>query len=267
MITNKVRRIWNKIRPKEKKLVAMFHFGRCGSTVIGNILNVHPQIKWDSEVFERVRAGKIEEPDLSIGLISILKNRINKFHKDAYGFETKAFPEEHLRPNVLNMNISQYIDKLIELGFTYFIILKRNNYLRFLTSLYIGWKSETWHVKNNSEFKKEKVTIEPGNVRIGDEYKPSLLQLLKDLDTYYLQIEQELHERKIPFLKLIYEEDIEQNPEIAYNKICKFIKVKEIPGKVIIKKQNPGSLQELIENYDELKSYLNNSNYSWMLKD
>ena len=30
----------------------MFHPGRCGSTVLGNLLNQHPSIEWDGEIYE-----------------------------------------------------------------------------------------------------------------------------------------------------------------------------------------------------------------------
>ena len=42
-------------KPKQSKNIAMFHAGRSGSTVLGDLLNQNPQIFWDSEIFQPAR--------------------------------------------------------------------------------------------------------------------------------------------------------------------------------------------------------------------
>ncbi|PJF28066.1 MAG: hypothetical protein CUN53_01670 [Phototrophicales bacterium] len=38
-------------------IVAMLHLGRTGSTVLGDLLNQHPKILWDSEIYYRFLIG------------------------------------------------------------------------------------------------------------------------------------------------------------------------------------------------------------------
>lgn len=35
--------------------VVMFHCGRCGSSVVGGLLNQHTKVRWAGEIFENVR--------------------------------------------------------------------------------------------------------------------------------------------------------------------------------------------------------------------
>ena len=41
--------------------VAMFHIGRCGSTVLANMLSDHSEFHWGAEIFEKDAAKKILE--------------------------------------------------------------------------------------------------------------------------------------------------------------------------------------------------------------
>ena len=37
-----------------KGKIAMFHIGRSGSTVVANLLNNHPKILWDGEIYHKL---------------------------------------------------------------------------------------------------------------------------------------------------------------------------------------------------------------------
>ena len=45
----KINRFLNIFYRKEQ--IAMFHMGRCDSSVLGNMLNAHSKVFWDSEIF------------------------------------------------------------------------------------------------------------------------------------------------------------------------------------------------------------------------
>ena len=64
---------------------------------------------------------------------------------------------------------------------------------------------------------------------------------------------------------LIYENDIEKEPNVAYRKICNFLKITNGNPNIAYKKTNPFLLADLIENFDEVGASLKNTKYAEML--
>ncbi|WKN33483.1 hypothetical protein PZB74_09080 [Porifericola rhodea] len=245
--------------------VAMFHFGRCGSTILANMLSQHPDIYWDGEVFEQMRVGSLIELKITKDPIKLLDIKLHAKKCKFYGFETKAFKEEHLRKDLLNMRFEQYFQELLKLGFGKFILLKRNNYLRQMLSLYMGWKAKVWHIKQNERFKEQKVILDVKDTKIGNTTKPTLLHLFEDFDNYYAIIESSV--KGYDNLILSYEDDVLPDPMIGYSKICSFLGAGSFPAEINLKKTNTQALSEAIENFDEIKEILIGTKYEWMLTD
>ena len=77
--------------------IMMIHHGRCGSSVVGNLLVQNPNIHWASELYSSMLA-KWQEENQQINFhlakepivenpIAILKNSISETTKPYYGFE------------------------------------------------------------------------------------------------------------------------------------------------------------------------------------
>lgn len=104
--------------------IVMFHIGRSGSTVLGDLLRQHPQVFWDSEIYQRLlrdrdKNGTLYPSSASPGdAPEYLRARMPRAGKRFYGFEVKFF---HLRR--LNVQLSHYVGSLRCLGFTHFVIL------------------------------------------------------------------------------------------------------------------------------------------------
>ena len=65
-------------------------------------------------------------------------------------------------------------------------------------------------------------------------------------------------------LELVYEEDIERDPRIAFNRICSFAEVDQVeiaPDLVRIQTQ---PIDQLIANCDEVRAALRTTPYEWM---
>jgi LPS sulfotransferase NodH len=250
--------IYNKIRLGN---VAMFHTGRCGSTVLGNLLNQNPEISWVGEVFEdmqkryRKYRWRKEKP------LKILEIIMYSSECRYFGFETKSMKEQHLRLHWIDMNLIDYIGALCQLGFKHFIILKRRNYLKRAMSATVGFKSGIWHQKKDETNNPIQINIEINNFKIGNTSK-HLLQHFRDLDQHYLELNSILEKKCL--LNLIYEDDIQDNPISAYNKICDFLKIEPVPVEIRRKKTNPFKMSEVIKNFDEVKETLRNTKYEWM---
>lgn len=124
--------------PRKKPVgITMYHFGRVGSTVVSELLNHHPSIKWDGEIFhilknnpEGVFDTKYEQDSLKI-----LENRYKRTKQSVYGFEIKAIEQAHLGKSYLDMDFDAFHQRMVQMGFSRFILLKRTNIVKQLVSI------------------------------------------------------------------------------------------------------------------------------------
>ncbi|MFZ1320197.1 MAG: FkbM family methyltransferase [Ignavibacteria bacterium] len=262
--------------------VAMFHLGRCGSSVLGHMLNENPNIFWDGEnignfYLKKLEVGKlnedvkhlsdivaeVDELYMTDNLQTYLKIRMYRSQKKIFGFETKFSKYEHLRKDLLNLNINEYIEFLIQNGFNYFITLKRDNYLKQILSYYIAEKTKVYHTSKEIT-KPTSIFLDVNKCWIGNR-EDSLIGILEEMDKEYHELQDILVDKN--HLDLIYEEDIQADPLIGYKKICDFINVEYYSPNIVLKRTNPYKISEMIENFDEIKEYLGNSKYDWMVDE
>ncbi len=254
-----IHHINNKLIHNKNKIV-MFHSGRCGSTVVGNMLNKRPDTSWRSEIFE----GYSQKENINNFNHSFdyLKYDIKNNKNYNYGFEIKFMPYQHLREDWIGENINTVVSKLINLRFNKFIILNRKNYLKRLTSQYVAKELNLWHTKKEPE-KPTKIYINPEKIWIGNT-SLTLIEYFKSLDSHYKELEQLLQHQEC--LHLTYEEDIETDPYIAYEKIVNFLNIDYLNVNIDLKKTNPYELNQVIENYSEIEDILTKADYKWMLQ-
>ncbi len=67
-------------------------------------------------------------------------------------------------------------------------------------------------------------------------------------------------------MNLYYEKDIKENPKIAYKKVCNFIGVTAERVSVDLKKQNPYTARQMVENWYDVEEKLKDTKYEWMLE-
>src|SRR6185369_15057982 len=133
------------LRYFNKANIAMFHIGRSGSTVLGDLLQQHPDIFWDGELFDSRGSKFTNSIARKLNLFpfvpfNFIRVNMLKARGKYYGFETKFF---HLSKN--GISLSEYFDKLQNMGFDHFIVLKRRNYLRKVISSLIGKQKNRYH--------------------------------------------------------------------------------------------------------------------------
>lgn len=243
--------------------IALFHQGRCGSTILGDLLDQHTDIVWASEIFEDLKK-EWNLMTMTINEMSLILNLKAYRHKTKFfGFETKTLPEYHLDLMKNIRDVSHYIEFLIQNNFSKFIILKRKNYLRRAVSDLIGQKTDIWH-SNTTNVKVITVKIDITKYRIGNTFKP-LLQHFYDLDRHYEFLQNSLIDHEL--LLLSYEDDIMKDPFIAYRKSCEFIGVDTQHPMIRFSRTNPFPITQMVENFNELRKALQNTPYEWMLFD
>ena len=252
---------FNKINQSiNQQNVILLHTGRCGSTVLGKTLHQHKKISWEGEIFQPYMNS---ENNIDNFLDVIKKSRQRKIAPISL-FSIKHLKQLHLGEHCLNMDKRELIRSLNKLKGVKFILLERRNYLKRAVSAEVARNKKQWHVKRDDLNSIKKVHIEVNNFQTGHTFQP-LLKLFDTMSQSYQNLCEELPEENT--LKLTYEDDILEDPKIAYTKICSFLRLNENNAVVDLKKTNPFPLKELITNYKEVNDLLRGSEYEWMLKN
>lgn len=246
--------------------VAMFHIGRSGSTVTGDLLSQNPSIYWDGELFEETMHGSFKYfsrlwPGRLTDFVRLhaLKARLLKGSAKYYGFETKFF---HLtREQVV---LRDYLVDLSTMGLSHVIVLKRKNYLRKMISSAIAQQRQQYHLsaQESSSLTKVRLAVEAAAI---DRVTQPLVSHFQRWDESFMALDRALGD--VPVLRLTYEEDVCDNPLIAYGKICDFLGVGVEQAHVGFAKTNPFAVQEMLLNFEQVAEALAGTPYEWMLWD
>lgn len=242
--------------------VAMLHTGRVGSTVVAKMLRGHSGIVWDGELFEKFKKGNLPEQHSVSGPFDVLRWRMRHARGRVYGFETKSHRLQHLSPTQLDLSTEVYVERLHALGFSRFILLRRKNYLRQAVSAGVGRADERRHIKKGEKAEVVRIKLDLERTILATGTIP-LLQRFAEFDALYDTFDRLLTGDEV--LRLTYEDHIEQNPRVAYEKICTFLGLPVEPADIKLRKTNPYPLSDILLNYDEVAALLRGTEHEWML--
>jgi LPS sulfotransferase NodH len=242
---------------------AMFHVGRCGSTVLARMLDAQPQLDWDGEIYQGIFARR-ERPDRSlppitdVDAVDFLVHRAGGSAAPCYGFEVKHF---HLR--ALATEVGDFLARAdARLPNLRYIVLERRNTLRVVVSTLIARATDVWHVRPGFSAPRIRVCVDPGSVFVNRISTP-LVELLEEFDrdqqrlTTLLPRERTLH--------IAYEDDIAADPTIGYRRVCAFLGLEPREPRVELARTNAVPLPELVENMAELRAALEGTRFAWMV--
>lgn len=244
--------------------VAMFHVGRSGSRVLGDLLGQHPHVFWDFEIYERLlrdrdKHGTVQPTGSLAQAIDYLRARMPRAGRRFYGFELKFF---HLK--LLNVELSPYVESLRRLRFAHFVILERRNYLRKIVSSVVAHKKSRFHQASYEKPVLTRVTIDVDCLRIDRDQKP-LRAYLEDYRASFDALNEILQGSTV--LRLTYEDDIFRDPLVAYGRLCEFLGVRQHHATVRYSRSNPFKLADIIVNFEEVERALESSAFEWMLHE
>lgn len=242
-----------------KANVFMPHIGRVGSTVLADLLNQHSQIHWDGEFYPKQNERYLKI--ISENPIKLLEIKMTQNITDYYGFELKSLEKQLYGKNAVNQNFDLFLKNIEKLNFNHFILLERKNYLKQFISYKFAKKTKIHHIKKDTK-NINTLEVNPQKSLWFGKYK-TLFKHFEYLDSFYENTKNILKQKKTLFLT--YEDDILQNPIIAYKKVCDFLNIENQNPKVNLKRTNPYPLSDIIENYDEMEQYFKNTKYEWML--
>ncbi len=252
-----------------KTRVVVVHVGRSGSRLLGDLLNQHHQITWHGEIYRQLfqswdaQGLDYYDPGLMADPIDLLRSHVASTTTPIVGFEVKFF---HL--DRLNISIADYFDRLIALGFDHVIILKRKNLLRKIVSSLVAQERRQYHQAANTPAVLTPITINLEAITIDRQRPPlSLQQFIERYEWQFSQLNHYLKNQShnLSFLDLSYEDDIQNDPLISYQKSCEFVNISPGFPDITYGKTNPFPLQDIIQNYDQVLHYLANTPYAWMI--
>ncbi len=234
----------SKLGRPERKFVIL-GMGRNGSTLLTSLINNHPEVYTDSEIFGTYYPSKNHFPTLFLKSME-RKAILNK--KLIYGFKLKL---GQINRESRIKDYKMFVEKLHNNGFL-FIYLWRQNILRLALSLYRAQEENNYEIKLGQLYKKKKLTIDCRRLE----------EMISGFE-WETKWEQTTF-RKFPLLELTYENDLEY-PEYhnkTAQKVFSFLGVNTIDVKSTFVKKASHDFKDDIENYDEFLDYYKNSKYA-----
>lgn len=239
---------------------AVAHMGRCGSTVLGDMLAQHPEIGWRGEVYgahfsRMVKTGNSDSRKRA-NLNRLLRADMKLVETGWFGFD---YVLSQLR--LVDESVSQHAHLLRRAGFTRFVILERRNLLRRLVSELAAKSSGIWHsTSNGAHLTKPQFEI---NVSTDEAGEPRVFRLFNRWESYYRALHAEhVHDET---LGLTYEDDIASDPSTACQRVTHFLGLALHSPTINLQRLNTGAVLDGVSNADEVTEMLSGTKYEWML--
>lgn len=215
------------------------------------MLNQHPEIYCAEELLEKY-SKVFKSLKWKLGAWSgsklFIRYAMSNNSTEVFGFEMKLW---HLYR--LGVSVNQAIDFIDRIGIDKHIVLERQNYLRVIASSSVSKETSFWHTKSKNIPSLTKIHLNSNG----------LTYAFQKFSDFYNEIKGSLDRN---YLCLSYEEDILQDPKVAFNKVVNFLELDKLEPNIDLGRTNPYPLKEMILNFDEISDRLKNTPYEWMLE-
>lgn len=226
---------------KYKKFVIISR-SRTGSTLLMALLNKHSQVICEGELFKKLN-GK-----------SCLEIWNELYSKKPKRIKHVGFKLFYYHPFDTDKTVWDFIDKDKEVAIVH---LTRKNYLEAFVSQKIGEKTKQW---SESKLRPHNLTLEQKQVVLEPE---ECLETFETIRNYERETKERYKNRK--FIEIDYG-DLNNDKEGTVGQILNALSLSKETLEVVNKKQNKESLQDLIQNYAQLKSYFSNTEWNYLFK-
>lgn len=237
------RHLFNNNAEKQVKFI-IFGQGRTGSSLLTRLIDQHPKVFCDREIF-----GQKSSPIFLFPAKYIESNSRKPETKPAsiYGFKMKIY---QLYTDQKIKNVKRLLKKLNNRGWK-FIFLYREDEIAHNVSAFKAFSLGKWVVEKSDQDGKtqnDKLYIDP------EQFKKSVLWRRK-----FSEMERACL-IDIPHIEVSYEKDliVSENHQNVCDRIFEFLGVESHTVKETLKKMNSANLEDSIKNYQEIKDvYLN----------
>lgn len=240
-----------------------FHTGRCGSTVLSHLLNKHAGVLNDGEIFEQSYKNALGKGS-SLPPIEFLQERMAHAASRGkiYGCEVKLIRGTHL--DTVGTTQAAAPQLFHDAGIDKFVLLHRRNHLDRIVSQLVAIERKSYVLRNGDDAEIPKFNLPLKQVRVG-KGTYTLLDAIEMFDQDQNALRQGLEDAELPYIELVYEDDILNDPNTAVRKIADFIGFDFQPQPSELRKVVSKSKDEFILNFDEIHRTLENTPYAWML--
>ena len=241
--------------------VALFHVGRCGSTVLSDLLTQHGRIGWDGESYVRVLARMKSEgldPSTSgFDPAAYIGDRLDRVGARWFLYNLKF---DHIAR--FGWDMARYLEGIERHGVERMIVLRRRNLLRKLVSGKMAEARAAYHSRAAGSPSRliVRVDVDRGEM---DGRIDSLIGHIEHWERQYDEFDRLVATR--PVLRLEYERDILGDPSVAYREVVDFLGLDRSDVDVRLQRLNPFALAEVVENLSDVERALRPTRHAWML--
>lgn len=247
-----LRALINKDFKHQKKFIIFAHW-RTGSTLLTQLLNSHPEIKCDTELFNFKRFN-ITNGSILLPHLFIRGNSLKSKNK-TYGFDLKLY---QIKKSTIKYKNSPeiLIDELNRRGWK-IIHLWRKNKLRQAVSNQIAHKRNKWHDTLDNPIKKTKINIDFDTLINEIEYDENIVSEEKEIL------------KNFEHISINYEKDLlnQEKHQNTCNKIFRYLGLEIKPVQAKLRKISSNKLEEEIENYLEIAEKISSTSFSHYLNE
>lgn len=240
-----------------------FHTGRCGSTVMSNLLNKHEGVVNEGEIYAQSykrfsNSGRQGTP------LEFLQFRMQTEHQRnrVYGCEVKLFRGTQLEE--IGIPIPQAVKTFQNEGITKFILLHRLNHLDRLISQLVAVHRKEYVLREGEQADIPQFEINVNALRVG-RGKFTLLDAIEAFDEDQNMMRETLQRDCEDFLELVYEEDIQNDPNVAVEKLANYVGFDFQRREPELRKVVQQPKESFISNYEVVTQTLEGTPYEWML--
>lgn len=213
----------------EFKKVVVIGRARTGSNLLLSYMNSHPNLHMEGEIF----AFQKQRPTQAI---------LDRVHKiQPKNVQAAGFKLFYHHP--MDNKDSDIWRRLKEDKGIHIIQLRRENMLRTHISRKIAMRSDVWTASTNKQVNqigRKSVSFSKSELELG----------FNKTKTWEANAQKDFYEH--PFIQISYERMV-ATPETELNRLTRFLGVDDFPLETHLKKQNPEKLEDLVENYAQLK--------------
>lgn len=233
----------------EKNFV-IFGQGRSGSNLLRSLLNSHPKIFIDGELFGSQRLEKfnwLKKIEIKTRPIQYINFRRKIAKADIYGF--KMFVFHHFFSG-------RIVKTLYRTGWK-IIYLQRRNVLKQAFSGLIGQQNKIYMRQAKTNASSETIQINPANVVSAIKFRN------------YNNVVAQRTLKNIPFMEIIYEDDLKNMNawQETTGKIFRLLEIEPVEVTTNLVVTDPRPDWERIENFEEIIRFLNETGYSKLVED
>ena len=226
------------------------------------MLHSHPRIYSHGEVFARYERETAGAP-VRLEPLRYLRRDMRRAGRRHYVFSLHFLRGQHLRSDLVDMDLPGFLDAIRPLGIERFALLERRNSLRVIVSKYAGELRGTWHPRPGDEIARPSFRLDPGAVEFAGT-PMSLVAWLEEFERAYSAARLLVADRG--GTSLTYEEDVLPDPRIGYARLCATLGLPPVEVEVPLTRANPFRVRNIVANFGEIERELRGTRFAWMLE-